>query len=218
MRRTDQAAERQRPEQTARSETTRRHILGAAFRVVAKHTIDGTRMPMIAAEAGVSQGILHYYFDTKDNLLLSLCNWVLYELRAFSGISTGRVVSCPDPENPSIVCKTFLEYLRLVAESERDMVRVFYDFWVQAAAGPGEVRESFKRQFALYREDVKLVFADTPLDPSRANVLASMVVSLFEGAALQLILDEDCFNLNEYLALTEKLMVGVLVDTVTTPA
>ena len=41
---------------------TRERILLATFDVVAKHTINGTRMPMIARQAGISQGLIHYPF------------------------------------------------------------------------------------------------------------------------------------------------------------
>ncbi|MEA2783234.1 MAG: hypothetical protein QOK29_4778 [Rhodospirillaceae bacterium] len=199
--------------QPTRSEVARQQILAAAFRVVADHTINGTRMPMIAKEAGLSQGILHYYYDTKDNLLLNLCNWLLDALREYRGIATGQIVSCADPDDPAKLCQTFLRYLRLLIEDERDMVRVFYDFWVQAAAETGAVRNSLRRQFRLYRNDVKQIFQKSVRIRGRDDILAAMVVSLFEGAALQLILDEKGFDLNEYLTLTERLMTDLLADT-----
>jgi len=40
----------------------RERILFATFDVVAKNTINGTRMPMIARQAGISQGLIHYPF------------------------------------------------------------------------------------------------------------------------------------------------------------
>ena len=40
-------------------------ILDAAFEIVAKNKISGTRMHLIAKEAGVVQSNVHYYYPTK---------------------------------------------------------------------------------------------------------------------------------------------------------
>ncbi|MEA2641300.1 MAG: hypothetical protein QOF51_2694, partial [Chloroflexota bacterium] len=70
----------------------RERILVAAFRVVARDTISGTRMPVIAREANLSQGALHYYWESKENLLLNLLDWLLTAFREGRGISSGESV------------------------------------------------------------------------------------------------------------------------------
>ena len=51
-------------------------ILAAAFEVVDRETLNGTRMRLIAEEAGVVQSNLHYYFKTKRDLLLALLRYI----------------------------------------------------------------------------------------------------------------------------------------------
>ena len=51
-------------------------ILNAAFRVVDRHTISGTRMHLIAEEAKMVQSNLHYYFKTKQDLMLALLRYL----------------------------------------------------------------------------------------------------------------------------------------------
>jgi AcrR family transcriptional regulator len=49
-------------------EQTRATILGAAEEEFADRGFHGTRMVAIAKRAGVTHGLLHYYFDSKDGL------------------------------------------------------------------------------------------------------------------------------------------------------
>jgi AcrR family transcriptional regulator len=52
----------------ARDGDTERRILDAAHAVFVRRGTAGARMQEIAAEAGVNQALLHYYFRTKDRL------------------------------------------------------------------------------------------------------------------------------------------------------
>ncbi|WP_018759326.1 TetR/AcrR family transcriptional regulator [Paenibacillus terrigena] len=50
----------------------REQIIQAAIKVFARRGIIGTKMSMIAAEAGVSHGLVYHYFATKDELFTLL--------------------------------------------------------------------------------------------------------------------------------------------------
>jgi TetR/AcrR family transcriptional regulator len=52
----------------AREAATEQRILDAARTVFLRDGTDGARMQEIAAEAGVNQALLHYYFRTKERL------------------------------------------------------------------------------------------------------------------------------------------------------
>jgi len=45
-------------------------ILEATCRVIARQGADGLRMGTVAREAGISSALIHYYFDTRADLLL----------------------------------------------------------------------------------------------------------------------------------------------------
>lgn len=57
-----------RPGDRLVAEDAERRILDAARRVFMRRGTDGARMQEIAAEAGVNQALLHYYFRSKDRL------------------------------------------------------------------------------------------------------------------------------------------------------
>src|SRR3954471_22137732 len=52
----------------ARDGDTEQRILEAAHAVFVRHGTSGARMQDIAAEAGVNQALLHYYFRSKERL------------------------------------------------------------------------------------------------------------------------------------------------------
>ncbi len=67
-----------------RTETTRR-ILGAARRLFGEAGFSGSSMGAVAREAGVSKGLLHYHFDSKDHLFVETQQAFFRELhRRFS--------------------------------------------------------------------------------------------------------------------------------------
>src|SRR5216683_2405650 len=50
---------------------TRERIVAAAFRSLAEHGYEAATVKDIAREAGVAPGLVHYYFETKEELLLA---------------------------------------------------------------------------------------------------------------------------------------------------
>src|SRR5687768_8877811 len=56
------------PKAAASDGVTEERILEAARAVFIRHGTAGARMQEIAAEAGVNQALLHYYFRSKDRL------------------------------------------------------------------------------------------------------------------------------------------------------
>src|SRR4026207_2069133 len=60
--------ERRKPAPRSRDQDTEQRILAAARTVFLRSGTAGARMQEIAAEAGVNQALLHYYFRSKDRL------------------------------------------------------------------------------------------------------------------------------------------------------
>jgi AcrR family transcriptional regulator len=53
------------------TENTRIRIVEAALRVLARDGYSATSVKDIAAEAGIAQGLVHYYFKTKEDLVVA---------------------------------------------------------------------------------------------------------------------------------------------------
>jgi TetR/AcrR family transcriptional regulator len=188
----------------------RERILAAAFRVVARDTISGTRMPAIAREAGLSQGALHYYWDSKDNLLLNLLDWLLSAFREGRGIMSGASVP-PAPAHDVAAGRTRqLALVRLLITREPEMTRVYYDFWVQAASRSGPLQESMRQELRRYRNELKRTMLPESHPGYDDDVLAGFLLGILEGPLLQLELDEHAFDREGYLQLADRVMVDIL--------
>ena len=61
------------------------HIIEAAGKVMAREGYANTSMKDIAREAGIAQGLIHYYFGSKEDLVLAVlrqaCGEMLEETR-----------------------------------------------------------------------------------------------------------------------------------------
>jgi AcrR family transcriptional regulator len=92
-----------------------RHIIDASAAVLARDGYAGTSMKDIAREAGVAQGLIHYYFGSKEDLVLAVvrqaCAEMLEEtrrsfseaqgpplVRAWAGLQAAEKRSAERPE------------------------------------------------------------------------------------------------------------------------
>ncbi len=60
---------------------SRRRIVEAAVRVLSSQGYAATSVKDIAAEAGVAPGLVHYYFATKEDLIVAAVEYACAELR-----------------------------------------------------------------------------------------------------------------------------------------
>ncbi len=65
-------------------------ILRSACRVIAERGCDGMRMGDVAREAGVSSALVHYYFDTRSELLRRAFLYADDQVDAFIRTAVGR--------------------------------------------------------------------------------------------------------------------------------
>lgn len=183
-------------------------ILDATLRILAQNKVSGTRMHLIAAEAGTSQSNLHYHYPTKNDLLLA----------AFHRIQDYFAKKRTASVDFSLTRQTPRENLRGLFEEKRDDILnhpevdcIQFDYWVQGTVDPA-VRAEFCRSFAVWRRDIERVFASIRPDcPQKtANALSHLMVSMMLGASLQYLVDEDSFSLDNYFETAERMVLAML--------
>ncbi|KZX76143.1 hypothetical protein A3715_13530 [Oleiphilus sp. HI0009] len=54
----------------------KQEIVDALLRVMAVHGYEKASIQVIAKEAGLAPGLIHYHFKTKQDILLALINWI----------------------------------------------------------------------------------------------------------------------------------------------
>ncbi|MFL0267083.1 TetR/AcrR family transcriptional regulator [Candidatus Clostridium radicumherbarum] len=190
------------------SKDIERKILDATLETIAREKISGTRMHLIAEEANMSQSNLHYYFPTKNDLIIALMDDLQ---KRFSSKRTESI----DVKN-----KSLNENIHGILEEKKDDIlnnkKVDYaqfDFWVQGTVNP-EIRVKFQKTFEEWRQNIKEVLkhnkVPSNIDSKNAEMLPFIIVSLMMGASMQYLIDEGKFDLDEYFLACEKLVLDFL--------
>ncbi|QVK18785.1 TetR/AcrR family transcriptional regulator [Mycoplasmatota bacterium] len=190
------------------SKDINKKILDATLEVVAREKISGTRMHLIAKEAKMSQSNLHYYYPTKNDLLMSLMD----ELQ--KRFSEKRI------ESVDLKNKSLGDNLNGLFKEKHDDIlnhkKVDYaqfDFWVQGTVNP-EIKTKFQTSFDEWRHNITAVLKKDEsyerLNAKFQEMLPYIMVSLMMGASMQYLIDEGKFNLDSYFEVGEKLILAYL--------
>ncbi len=158
-------------------------ILDAALRVFARKGFHKARMDDIAQEAGLSKGLLYWYFRSKDALIEALLT-VLFEpdLRDLERLlaDTAR----PIPERLRELARNALSTLL----PYRDLMPIVYEFYALATR-PGPVQKAIQTYYRRYRQLLAQLLRQgiergelrADLDP---ELTALGILAQFEGLAL----------------------------------
>ena len=182
------------PGRRAPEEERREAILRAAFTVAARDRLGGVTARAVAAEAGVSAGLVFFYFETVDALLVALLDWMLERTFALTG--------APRPVDPGTPADRMMAAIRRDVEwlpRQRERVELFFDYWVLGTRHPA-IRRKIRRALTRYRDAFQpLARALVESDPERytgmtAEGLASVAAGFVEGCALQVVMDPNEFD------------------------
>lgn len=188
------------------SKDVNKKILEATLETIAREKISGTRMHLIAKEAEMSQSNLHYYYPTKNELLIALLDEIQERF------SQKRM------ESVDLKNKSFEENLRGLFEEKRDVIinekKIDYaqfDYWVQGTVNP-EIRSKFQKTFDEWREDIGEVLQKSESynekDVKYKEMFPYIIVSLMMGASMQYLIDEGKFDLEEYFEVCKRLVMN----------
>jgi AcrR family transcriptional regulator len=173
----------------------REQIVRATIRCLAREGYTRLTMKKVAREAGVSQGILHYYFVDKRAILVATLEAVSRDLDrrvAAAQSRTGR--------HPRARLRALVRACLDVAVRRPEVWVVFVEFWGEMLhdrrlrALNAEVYSRTRRLIGrLIGEGVRAGHF-RPVDPGRA---AAVVLGLVDGLSLQLTFDPAAFAVAE---------------------
>ena len=183
-----------------RAKLTKAGIIEAAFRTVAEHSISGASMGLISESANVSKPLLHYHFKTKAALLEQVLEFVLERLLEIPMENISKKLGSMDE------LQAIFQRYRRTMTSEPELLVVFFDFWVQSVKNR-DIREIIVRRFDGFRGYLSQIVSEGiekgEFGAEKSHMIPPLMLSLLEGASLQLISDPDAFNydLYQYMAL-----------------
>ena len=173
----------------------REQIVRATVRCLAREGYTRLTMKKVAREAGVSQGILHYYFADKRAILTATLDAVSRDLDrrvAAAQSRTGR--------DPAARLRALVRACLEVAVARPEFWVVFVEFWGEMMHNR-RLREVNAGVYDRTRRLIARLIAEgiragrfRPVNPTRA---AAVVLGLVDGVSLQLTFDPSAFDVAE---------------------
>src|ERR1700691_1998468 len=106
-------------------------ILAAAVRRIASEGIDGVRIARIAMDAGVSSSLVHYHFDTSEELLAQALDYS-YER---AGTNRTEIEQIPDATHAQRLAAVVDQCIPTTPELQQDWL-LWIELWLRAGARP----------------------------------------------------------------------------------
>ena len=170
-------------------EVKRGEILAAAIRVLARDGIAETTTRKIAAEAGVNQAMLRYYFGSKDELLFA----VSQEMMRLTAEIAREAASTQSNLRKAIAgsLKAFWAHV----ESAPELQVMQYELTLYALRTP-DAAWLAKQQYDGYSAVVETLFSEAFANANQACTLpfaelARFVIAGLDGLILQFISDRN---------------------------
>lgn len=189
---------------------TRRAIMGSTYRALCEHGYAALTMQDIADELGKSTSLLHYHFDTKDELLVAFIDHLLEEFE--ERIET----SADDPPDERLA--EFLDQFVFAPDDERAAFHTALLELRSQAPFNDAYREQLRRSDELTRETLENIIEDgieagvfrADADP---EAVAQLLFATLDGARVrQVTLMEAGYAASVREALYEHVIDDLLVE------
>ncbi len=187
------------------SEEKKEIILKAVRKLLAQKGYAGTTISLVAKEAGVSRGLLHYYFKNKEDMLAR----VIHDEMEFCIDGANSVFSvCNSSEE---LAEAFASGLRSILEDDPDFYPAFFEGWAIAHQS-NVVNEKIKDLYGEFRHSTQTGLQGAVdrgiISPSISLYgLASAIIGLVDGIGLQMVADPELINNEEiWTAIKESIL------------
>lgn len=189
------------------TEGRRSAILRAAYRVMAREGVHRTPLDRVAAEAGVSKGLLLYHFHSKDALVLAAMEWVLNATAARIRKALADIV------NPADAISVVIDAVWIGPEANRDFFRFYLDGVEHQTRSPGFDDLGHTATViinGLYQEVIETGVNAGVLEVADSVSAAVDMRALIEGSFLQWLQTDDWQN--NHAGFRERCRSAVLVQ------
>jgi TetR/AcrR family transcriptional regulator, transcriptional repressor of bet genes len=180
----------------------REQIVRATIRCLAREGYAGLTMKKVSREAGVSQGILHYYFADKRAILVAALEAVMTDLDRRVAAAQARSGRDPRARLRALI-RASLDAVR----EAREVWVVFVEFWGEMMHD-ARLREINADLYVRMRRLIGALVAQgirarrfRRVDSTQA---AAVILGLVDGLSLQMTFDPKAFSLPAATRLVEE--------------
>jgi AcrR family transcriptional regulator len=165
-------------------------------------------MQDVARTAGVSKGIIHYYFLNKDELMMSVLDKVAGDIEKVLASEMSSIV-----DNKRKL-EVFIEVCFDIVRSTKEYYQVNMDFWTQINQ-KDEVKKVIARHYQKFREAAANVIREGITSGSFRQVdakdYASYIIAVIDGLSLQWLFDQTSFDYDRIIKKAGSLVVDGLL-------
>lgn len=167
----------------------REEIIWALYDCLAEKGHETVTVKEIAIRAELAPGVIHYYFNSKDEIVASLAKAIVEKY------SNKLVSLIADATSVEQKIEFAIDYIVDTLVFNRPLNRVFYNL-LQMAYEREELSQVVRGMFKNYRELLAGIFEEAGAG-QESRVLGGALVAVTEGFSVQLMVDPNAFKRNE---------------------
>jgi len=186
----------------------RAQLTRAAYKVVGEKGYSDFTIKDIAREAGLSTGLVHYYFKNKEDLLFKLLKGMNDNLK----YDLNRALTVlDDPQEKLLVfCNEAFD----LVHKEKAYFSVLVDFLAQINRNK-RIHQAIVKLFQSYRDEIVAILKEgvakgvfTVVDVQLTSVI---IVSLIQGNIFQHLIDPEAFDYSMYMEKTKEQIFSLVM-------
>lgn len=183
-------------------------IVKATVDCISRYGYNNFSMQDVARSAGVSKGIIHYYFLNKDDLMMSVLEHVANDISSL--LHTGM----SEASDPLKKMELFLVTCLNIVRKTKEYYQVNMDFWTQINQKE-DVRLTVAKHYKNFREVCSKVIAEGKEKGQFRDVnpaeYSSIIIALVDGVSMQWLFDESAFDYDRMLVQIKTIVLNDLL-------
>jgi TetR/AcrR family fatty acid metabolism transcriptional regulator len=186
----------------------RAQLTRAAYKVVAQKGCYDFTIRDIAREAGLSTGLVHYYFKNKEDLLFKLLKEMNSNLR--DNLKKALAVLTEPQDKLAAFCDEAFD----LVDKEKAYFYVLIDFWAQINHD-NRIRQANVKLFQSYRDEITAILKEGTakgvfmvVDEKLTSVI---IISLIQGTIIQYVIDNGAFDYREYTGRIKEQIISIVI-------
>ncbi|OLT31228.1 hypothetical protein BJF84_04490 [Rhodococcus sp. CUA-806] len=182
-------------------------IIEAASRVIVRSGLNGMTIREVAREAGVSNGVIDHYFDSRDDIVISV------HRRAYAQVAERWARKLDGRSGLDALRLLLLEALPLDEERHRE-ARLDMSYWAAAVASPA-LNDVRRQSIAEARRWWSRLLGEGRLEGRirtrvSDDVILDEIQILIDALSLQAVMNPDDMPPERQLALAESLLARLV--------
>ena len=146
---------------------------------------------------------MHYYYKSKKELLLAAQKKVANHCAELRHQEKSKAEDTLEGQ-----LDVFLKQKLIFIKEEPKYDYAEIDFWIQSRIDK-DFKEEFKRSFFGWRKELQDLIEAYALhfEKEKQILLASVIISLLEGATIQYLVDAEAFSVDKYFEYCKRLII-----------